>query len=121
MAKVQKRSPGSRKINMRSNKCSKCGLCCRLFLINLTEKEYNSGKYKTQFENINFKDNFQKLASLGANILKTKADNSCIYLVENKCSIHKIRPQSCREFFCSSKSKKFGKMIAQIKQQTNFP
>jgi Fe-S-cluster containining protein len=98
------------------NDCSQCGLCCRLFLINLTEEEYRSGKYKTQLEEFGVIDNFQKANLCGSNILKQKRDGSCIYLKNNYCSIHKIRPQACRDFFCSSKQKKFKGMIKQIKE-----
>ncbi len=100
-------------------KCSQCGICCRLFLINLTEEEYRSGKYKTQFEEFGLIDDFHKVTLYGVNILKQKEDGICIYLKENKCSIHKTRPRSCREFFCTSKLKKFGKMIEQIKKSND--
>jgi len=99
------------------NDCSQCGLCCRLFLINLSKEEYKSGKYKTQLEEFGLIDNFKSASTCGANILKQKEDGSCVYLKDNKCSIHKIRPQACRDFFCTSKSsKKFEKMIKQIKE-----
>lgn len=98
------------------NDCSQCGLCCRLFLINLTEEEYKSGGYETQLGMFGLVENFRKAAVCGANILKQKEDGSCVYLKENKCSIHKTRPQACRNFFCTSKSKKFEKMIKQIKE-----
>jgi len=105
-----------------TNKCSQCGLCCRLFFVNLNEKEYRSGKYKTQFEEFGLIDNFRKAAARGANILQTKEDGSCIYLEGNNCSIHKIRPQACREFFCTSKLKKFKNMIKQIgKKRVDYP
>ncbi|MFH1832536.1 MAG: YkgJ family cysteine cluster protein [Candidatus Levyibacteriota bacterium] len=99
------------------NKCFQCGLCCRLFLINLTKQEYRSGKYKTQFEKFGLIDDFSKATTCGANILKQKKDGDCIYFKANKCSIHKIRPKVCREFFCTSKSKKFRKMIEQIENK----
>ena len=99
------------------DKCSQCGLCCRLFLVNLAEEEYQSGKYRTQFEEFGLIDDFQKAAACGANILKQKKDDNCIYLKGNKCSIHKIRPQVCREFFCTPKLKKFRKMIEQIEKK----
>ena len=101
------------------NNCSQCGLCCGLFLINLTEEEYQSGsgEYKTQFEEFGLLDNFNKATACGANILKQKENSNCIYFKRNKCSIHKIRPQVCREFFCSSKLKKFKKMIEQIERK----
>ena len=99
-----------------TNQCSQCGLCCRLFLINLTEEEYQSGKYKTQLGEFGLIDNFRQAATYGTNILKQE-DDHCLYLKEGKCSIHKTRPQVCKEFFCTSKLKKFRKMIEQIKKK----
>lgn len=104
-----------------TDKCSQCGLCCSLFLVNLTEEEYRSGKYSTQFEKFGLIDDFYKTTTSGANTLKQKEDGSCIYLKANKCSIHKIRPQVCREFFCTSKLKRFKKMIEQIEKQRTSP
>ena len=98
------------------NKCSLCGICCRLFLVNLTEEEYRSNKYKTQLGKFGFINDFKKASACGASILKQTKDGSCIYLKENKCSIHKTRPQACKEFFCSSKLKRFKKMIRLIKK-----
>jgi Fe-S-cluster containining protein len=100
-----------------TDKYSGCGLCCRLFLVNLTEEEYRSGKYRTQFEAFGVIDDFQRATMCGANILKQKEDGNCIYLAGNTCSIYKIRPQVCREFFCTSKLKKFKKMIALIEKK----
>jgi len=99
------------------NKCTQCGICCSLFLINLNKKEYYSGKYKTQFEEFGLINNFLEATSCGANLLKTKKDGSCIYLQNNKCSIHQNRPQTCREFFCNSKEPRFKEMIRQIKKK----
>ncbi|MBU0957223.1 MAG: YkgJ family cysteine cluster protein [Nanoarchaeota archaeon] len=98
------------------DKCFECGTCCKLFLINLTEEEYKSGKYKTQFEIFDLIDDFKKAEECGANIIKQREDGSCIYLKKSKCSIHQIRPESCRDFFCKSKNKKFKEMIEMIKK-----
>jgi len=98
------------------HKCFECGICCKLFLINLTEEEYKSGKYKTQFEMFGLVDDFNEAEMCAANIIEQKKDGSCIYLKDGKCSIHKIRPKSCRAFFCTSKSKKFKIMIDKIKE-----
>lgn len=99
-------------------KCEQCGICCKLFLINLTEEEYRSKKYQTMFDE--FVEDFQEAELVGANILKQKKDNSCIYLKENKCSIHEKRPQSCRNFFCKSKKKQFQNMIKTINKHKNI-
>ncbi|OGK56321.1 hypothetical protein A3J15_02620 [Candidatus Roizmanbacteria bacterium RIFCSPLOWO2_02_FULL_38_10] len=99
------------------NKCFQCGICCRLFLVNLSEDEYHSGKYKTQLKEFGTIDDFDKATECGANILKQKENGSCIYLKGNKCNIHKTRPQVCREFFCTSNLKKFRYMIEQTEEK----
>lgn len=96
------------------NKCFECGTCCNLFLINLTEEEYKSGRYKTQFELFGLVDEFSEAEMCAANIIEQKEDGSCIYFEKEICSIHEIRPNSCRNFFCTSKDEKFKTMIAKI-------
>jgi len=96
--------------------CDQCGVCCKLFMINLTEEEYKSGKYKTQFESFGIINDFQEAEMCGANIIQQKEDESCIYLKDKNCSIHNIRPQSCRNFFCNSKDPQFQSMIKKIKK-----
>ncbi|MBR9691840.1 YkgJ family cysteine cluster protein [Candidatus Woesearchaeota archaeon] len=95
-------------------KCSECGVCCKLFLINLTEEEYKSGRYKTMFDE--FVHDFSEAEMVGANILAQKEDKSCVYLKDKKCSIHNFRPQVCRDFFCDTEDKKFKEMIEKIKE-----
>jgi len=94
--------------------CSQCGVCCQLFLINLTQKEWLSGKYKSQFREFGLNDDFNIVQKYGGNILSQKKDGSCIYLKNNLCSIHKKRPQVCKDFFCRSTLKKFRRMIGMI-------
>jgi len=95
-------------------KCSKCGLCCKLFLINLSKAEYQSGKYKTIFMKFAKIKSYAKAQSCGANLLAQKKDGSCIYLKDKLCAIHDNRPRACRDFFCTSKSKRFKGMIELI-------
>ena len=60
-------------------------------------------------------ENFNQAKDCGANFLAKKADDSCIYLEDNKCGIHTHRPSVCRDFFCTSKAKKFEGMVEIIK------
>lgn len=99
------------------NKCLQCGLCCGLFLINLTEEEYGSSKYETQFEELGLIEDFSRATTCGANLLKQKVNGDCIYLKAKRCSIHKTRPHVCRKFFCASGLKKFRKMIERIEKK----
>lgn len=87
------------------NKCNQCSQCC-YFLISLSEEEYKSGKYKTEFKKFHITDDFQKAIQYGANILKQNKNSSCIYLKKKRCSDYETRPQVCRDYFCSPKLKK---------------
>ncbi len=98
-------------------KCHECGVCCKLFLINLTEEEYQSSRYKTQFESFGIENDFNEAQMNAANIISQKDDGSCIYLKGGKCSIHSKRPQSCRKFFCTSKEQGFKTMIDKIRKE----
>ena len=97
-------------------KCDQCGVCCKLFLINLTEEEYKSKFYKTQFEEFGLIEDFQEAEMCGANIITQKEDDSCIYQKDNQCSIHTKRPEACKAFFCKSNNPKFKVMIEEIKK-----
>jgi len=94
--------------------CSQCGICCRLFLINLTQEEYKFAKYKTQFDE--HETEFEEAELCGANIIAQNTDGSCIYLKDRTCVIHDIRPMSCRNFFCTSKHPGFITMIKKIQE-----
>lgn len=96
-------------------KCSRCGKCCRLFLINLNKKEWGSGWFQTELKEFDTGEDFSIVQKYGGNILRQKKDGSCIYLKNNLCSIHKRRPQVCRDFSCISTSGKFQEMIGIIK------
>ncbi|MBU0666220.1 MAG: YkgJ family cysteine cluster protein [Nanoarchaeota archaeon] len=96
------------------NKCISSGVCCELFLINLNEDEYKSGKYKTEFEEFGIVKNFIEAELTGMNLLKQKNAGGCIYLKDKKCTIHNTRPKVCRKFFCTSDKEEFKEMIIKI-------
>lgn len=97
--------------------CKLSGVCCRLFYINLTKDEYESRKFKTQFDDFDFIEDFNEAEQYGANILKKNEDGSCIYLKDNKCSIHSIRPNACRDFFCTSPEPRFSQMVEMVAKE----
>lgn len=99
-----------------TNSCTGCGVCCKLFLINLSQKEYESGSYQTMFFQNDFIESFKQAKKYGAHLLAKKNDGSCIYLNDKKCSIHSTRPFVCRQFFCNSQNKRFSGMVKLIKQ-----
>jgi Fe-S-cluster containining protein len=100
-----------------ANSCNGCGLCCRLFLINLSKEEYESGIYTTVFPKGISPDKFSEAQNCGAILLAKKEDDCCIYLEDNKCSIHANRPKVCRAFFCTTKACKFQSMVKVIREK----
>ena len=104
-------------MDLLTQSCSQCGICCRLFLINLNQKEWGSHWYKTALKKNCSDDDFNTIQKYGGNILSQKKDGSCIYLNNNLCSVHERRPKACRDFICSSTSKKFKGMISMIKER----
>jgi Fe-S-cluster containining protein len=106
-----------KKMGIIGQSCSQCGICCRMFLINLNKKEWLTGWYKTQLKEFFLDKDFDTVLRYGGNILCQKKDGSCIYLKNNLCSIHKRRPKYCRDFYCSSSLKKFKTMIDLIKKR----
>ena len=100
---------------MKKEICESCTLCCKLFLVNLSEKEYFSGVFQTEINNTERYENFDEIIEYGMNILKKNDDGTCIYLKDSKCSIYSNRPQVCRDFFCGSDNDNFKEMIKEIK------
>ncbi len=98
------------------DKCNQCGVCCKIFLITLNEEEYRSGRYKTMFEMFGVVEDFEEAQRDGSNILAQHDDESCIYLEDNKCSIHDSKPSACKNFFCKTKDPNFKEMIRQIEE-----
>ena len=94
--------------------CKQCGTCCKLFVINLSEEEYKSGRYKTIFDEFGVMDDFEEAELTGANTIAQKAGGACFYLKDGKCSIHNDRPQACKNFFCTSDNPDFKGMIKKI-------
>ena len=93
------------------------GVCCRIFHINLDEEEYKSKKFRTQFEEFEFIEDFKEAQEYGAHILAKNEDQSCIYLKNNLCSIHEDMPKVCRKFFCNSTNPQFKDMIKQVNEE----
>ena len=96
--------------------CSQCGVCCKLFVINLNEEEYNSGRFMTVFQEFGHFD-FSEAEMIGANLITQKEDGkTCVYLEDNRCSIHETRPKACQAFFCESKEEWCQDMVERINE-----
>lgn len=85
---------------------SECGAHCCYLQVSLTFKEVTSGQYEMQqeFDPLKRPTELEKQAGSCYNyriVLKTKEDNSCVYLTkDNKCSIYDRRPTVCKLFDC---------------------
>lgn len=92
------------------NSCEQCGVCCKLFFINLNETEFRSGEFQTIFDDVEIDKDFALISDCGANFLAKNEAGACVYLQDNCCKIHNRRPQVCRAFFCKDDSLEFEEM-----------
>ena len=70
-------------------KCQMCGTCCRLRLISITNEDAERIKAAGH-------SNFTEKVK-NENMMK-RDKGRCVFLKDDKCSIHEIRPQICRDF-----------------------
>lgn len=85
-------------------------------MINLSEEEYKSGRYRTQFEEFGIVPDFAEAEMCGCNVIAQQEDGSCYYLKDGKCSIHADRPEVCRKFFCSTDDPSYAGMREKIRK-----
>ena len=71
--------------------CGDCKQCCILLSPNLTQEEFESGKYIYTFLN---SPNGIPTISI------PKTDKGCLYFIDNNCSIYNDRPIACKQFDC---------------------
>ena len=80
-------------------------MCCREWVVGISAEEYASGQYEADvFCTLTDKacrDITQPCLSRRYQLSK-RADKSCVYLEDNRCSIYDTRPIVCREFQCQA-------------------
>ena len=70
--------------------CKQCGDCCRILsTIILTDKEISSARFQTAKKKLD-----------GETRLKKSTKGYCIYLQNNRCKIHDIKPRVCQSASC---------------------
>ena len=68
--------------------CKSCTLCChKTNIMLMPEQGDDVASYEHEIVN-------------DVPVLKHKPDGACIYLTEQRCSIHERAPVTCREFDC---------------------
>ena len=81
--------------NTINNSCSKCGMCCGMF-IPFTDKEI--AKIKKYVKKYNIKQVEDRETENGFEA------RCCFYDVKNKkCNIYSVRPYVCKDFICNRK------------------
>ncbi|MDE2450933.1 MAG: YkgJ family cysteine cluster protein [Gammaproteobacteria bacterium] len=67
--------------------CNGCTACCRGLNVDLHPRESGAGL------------DYETLAD-GTRRLRRNPDDSCVHLVDGRCAVYPIRPQTCRVFDC---------------------
>ncbi len=75
--------------------CTKCGNCCRSFMINVSEEEALKVANTIKLEMNAFKAKYLE-ESMGGKLIINQIP--CHFLSGNKCSIYEDRFSGCREF-----------------------
>ena len=72
--------------------CGPCSACCRFAITPVSVEEQAREHYEAEV---------REVSGIGkAWTLKRRPDGSCVYLVENRCSIWERAPWTCRDFDC---------------------
>jgi uncharacterized protein len=75
--------------------CTKCGNCCRAFMINVSQTEAEQVAAHLKISPLNFKENYLEESQQGKLIMKSMP---CTFLQDNKCTVYKSRFSGCRDF-----------------------
>lgn len=75
--------------------CTKCGNCCKSFMINVEEDEAEKASIALNISRSDFDVKYIEKGSNGMMIINTIP---CAFLNENRCSIYDNRFSGCREF-----------------------
>jgi Fe-S-cluster containining protein len=92
---------------MREFICQRCGACCRLEgYVYVSEADV---KKLCSFLNIDeaaFTDKYTQLSKNRRLALKSRQDDSCVFLENNRCAVYDARPFQCEGFPMQWKLKK---------------
>ena len=82
--------------------CQKCGWCCKETVINVSYTDIVNWFHSARFDILNevsWINNYPKKVTGGFYIAKTalKPKQTCPFLVDNKCSIHDVKPLACKD------------------------
>jgi uncharacterized protein len=75
--------------------CTKCGNCCKSFMINVSQAEATQVATYLKIPLPNFKENYLEESQQGKLIMKSIP---CSFLKDNKCTVYENRFSGCREF-----------------------
>lgn len=81
--------------------CQKCGTCCRLFVFSGVKLEEDElGIFLSELSNMDCaSEQIKQIEEMQAlQMVGEMPPRACIFLVEDLCSIHEVRPNRCREY-----------------------
>ncbi len=68
--------------------CRMCGNCCRFKIVPLTESDIE------RLEAAGHRDFYLERGELRMK----RANGKCVFLADDRCTVHKVRPNVCRDF-----------------------
>jgi Fe-S-cluster containining protein len=82
------------------HECQRCTACCRWpGIVRLSDAEISQMAAFKGVSEIRFVQHFTRLADDRRGlVLNDNEKGECIFLEDNKCSVHPVKPQQCRDF-----------------------
>lgn len=88
-------------------KCARCNECCRQpGFVYLEEGEAERISEFLKLDAYKFTNQFCNIQDRRKLVLKKLSDESCVFLTEQGCSVHSVKPKQCRDFPISWRTEK---------------
>ncbi len=98
---IRKNTPKKEVLKIAEN-CKGCGTCCTHDGCFVLSEETDKIAQYLDMDPDNFKEKFLKnIDMFHTNLFKTLNVEGCIFLEDNKCSIHDVKPMHCRIGSCN--------------------
>jgi Fe-S-cluster containining protein len=86
-------------MNLEKFECQRCNACCRQpGFVYLKPEEVAPLAEFLNLEVYSFTDRFCEVVDRRHLVLKKYPDERCIFLTEQGCSVHAVKPGQCRDF-----------------------
>ena len=78
--------------------CTQCANCCKQATATVTERDVERLARYLRIAPAKFREDYTALSQEEGRILRRTAENGCVFLDGNLCSVYDARPDTCQRF-----------------------